>query len=59
VRIWFPGGAPNYYKETELPDEAYDADTLRLWDAFEKTGIFDGGFVPELPPKRIHCRWDF
>ena len=58
VRIWFPRGAPNYYKETELPDDKYDAGMLRMWEAFEKTGMFEAGLVPELPPKRIHCSWD-
>ncbi|OLN90033.1 Nucleoporin AMO1 [Colletotrichum chlorophyti] len=56
-RIWFPDGPPNYNKDTELPDEAYDDRSKQQWQAFTQTGRFDGG-MPELPPKREFCLWD-
>nr|XP_036582146.1 Nucleoporin AMO1 [Colletotrichum truncatum]KAF6790806.1 Nucleoporin AMO1 [Colletotrichum truncatum] len=57
TRIWFPNGPPNYYKDTELPDEAYDDKSKQQWQAFMQTGKFEGG-MPELPPKREFCLWD-
>ncbi|KAK2042129.1 hypothetical protein LZ31DRAFT_586053 [Colletotrichum somersetense] len=57
TRIWFPDGPPNYYKDTELPDEAYDDKSKLQWQAFVQTGKFEG-IMPELPPKREFCLWD-
>lgn len=57
TRIWFPDGPPAYYKDTELPDDAYGADQRLQWDAFLKTGKFEGR-MPDLPPKREFCVWD-
>ncbi|KAK1673253.1 hypothetical protein BDP55DRAFT_614424 [Colletotrichum godetiae] len=56
-RIWFPDGPPNYYKDTELPDELYDDKSKQQWQAFTQTGRFEG-LMPELPPKREFCLWD-
>ncbi|KAM0281135.1 hypothetical protein ACHAQH_003714 [Verticillium albo-atrum] len=58
TRIWFPDGAPAYYKDTELPAEAYDEKTKTQWQAFEHTGRFEGGVMPELPPMREACLWN-
>jgi nucleoporin NUP42 len=57
VRIWFPDGPPLYYAETEVPEAEFGADVKGLWDAFERMGRFEG-VVPEVPPLRVHCRWD-
>ncbi|EFQ30341.1 uncharacterized protein GLRG_05485 [Colletotrichum graminicola M1.001] len=57
TRIWFPDGPPNYYKDTELPDEAYDDKSRQQWQAFMQTSKFEG-LMPELPPKREFCLWD-
>ncbi|KAK1993415.1 hypothetical protein LX36DRAFT_643156 [Colletotrichum falcatum] len=57
TRIWFPDGPPNYNKDTELPDEAYDDKSRQQWQAFAQTGKFEG-LMPELPPKREFCLWD-
>ncbi|KAK1461618.1 hypothetical protein CMEL01_14572 [Colletotrichum melonis] len=57
TRIWFPDGPPNYYKDTELPDELYDDKSKQQWQSFTQTGKFEG-LMPELPPKREFCLWD-
>ncbi|OHF02024.1 hypothetical protein CORC01_02603 [Colletotrichum orchidophilum] len=57
TRIWFPDGPPNYYKDTELPDELYDDKSKQQWQAFTQTGKFEG-LMPEVPPKREFCLWD-
>lgn len=57
-RVWFPDGPPNYNKDTELPDEAYDEKSKLQWHAFTQKGQFEGGLMPELPPKREFCLWD-
>ncbi|KAK0724485.1 hypothetical protein B0H67DRAFT_568058 [Lasiosphaeris hirsuta] len=60
TRIWFPDGAPNYSPETEAEDKAYaDPEVLRKWKVFMDTGRFEGGIMPEVPPKREFCAWDF
>ncbi|TEA13890.1 Nucleoporin AMO1 [Colletotrichum sidae] len=58
TRIWFPDGPPNYYKDTELPDESYDDKVKLQWASFTQTGAFEGGVMPEVPPKREFCLWD-
>ncbi|TWU78262.1 hypothetical protein ED733_008202 [Metarhizium rileyi] len=59
TRIWFPGGAPVYYKDTEIPTEAYDDQSKSQWAAFLQTGTFADGLMPWLPPPRAYTRWDF
>ncbi|KHN97170.1 CCCH zinc finger domain protein [Metarhizium album ARSEF 1941] len=59
TRIWFPGGAPAYYKDTELPAEAYDDESKGQWAAFAQTGRFADGVMPSLPPPRECTRWNF
>lgn len=59
VKIWFPDGPPGYNKDTALPMEDYDPETLERWKAFEGTGQFKDGIMPELPPPREVTTWDF
>ncbi|QUC23158.1 uncharacterized protein UV8b_07399 [Ustilaginoidea virens] len=59
TRIWFPAGAPGYYKDTELPPEQYDETSKMQWAAFVQTGTFGDGIMPELPPRREFTQWDF
>ncbi|UNI17492.1 hypothetical protein JDV02_003832 [Purpureocillium takamizusanense] len=60
TRIWFPNGPPGYYKDTELPPEAYDQTARAQWEAFVRNGgAFEGGVMPELPPPRECTQWDF
>lgn len=60
VRIWMPNGAPAYTTQTEADPAAYeDPAVLQQWRAFVETGRFAGGLMPEVPPKREFCAWDF
>ncbi|KAK1828745.1 nucleoporin AMO1 [Podospora conica] len=61
VRIWFPDGPPAYTAETEAADpKVYDDPAVQQqWASFMQTGVFAGGMMPEVPPKRELCQWDF
>ncbi|KAK4442619.1 hypothetical protein QBC34DRAFT_418465 [Podospora aff. communis PSN243] len=61
ARIWFPDGPPAYTPDTEAADpSAYnDATAQQQWKAFMETGMFAGGLMPEVPPKREFCAWNF
>ena len=61
TKIWFPNGPPNYTAETEAEDRrAYDDGKVQQqWRVFMDTGVFDGGLMPEVPPKREFCAWNF
>jgi nucleoporin NUP42 len=58
TRIWFPDGPPGYYKDTEAPGSAYTSDVEKAFEEFVRIGKFAGG-VPEVPPKREWCVYDF
>ncbi|KAK4173531.1 hypothetical protein QBC36DRAFT_335628 [Triangularia setosa] len=59
-KIWNPNGAPNYTTETEAEPEKYNDPTVQSqWVKFVETGKFDMGIMPEVPPKREFCVWDF
>lgn len=58
-KIWFPEGAPPFYKDTELEDDAYDEDTKAVYRQLGQVGSFPDGVMPILPPKREWCAWDF
>ncbi|EON98481.1 putative ccch zinc finger domain-containing protein [Phaeoacremonium minimum UCRPA7] len=61
TRIWFPDGPPTYYKDTE-PLSANMHYTVReqgAWKKFMETGRLELGNMPEMPPLREHCTWDF
>ncbi|KAK0666638.1 hypothetical protein QBC41DRAFT_325463 [Cercophora samala] len=59
-KIWNPNGAPRYTTETEAEPEKYnDPVVQRQWVHFVETGRFEGGIMPEVPPKREFCVWDF
>ncbi|KAG6010553.1 hypothetical protein E4U21_005906 [Claviceps maximensis] len=59
TRIWFPAGPPAYYKDTELPLNEYDEQSRNQWVAFQQTGSFAEGVMPDLPPLRECTLWDF
>ncbi|EGS22464.1 uncharacterized protein CTHT_0020020 [Thermochaetoides thermophila DSM 1495] len=60
VRIWMPDGAPAYTADTEAEDpKVYeDEGVKRQWQSFLEKGRFEGG-MPEVPPRREWCVWDF
>ncbi|KAL2130085.1 hypothetical protein VTI74DRAFT_6923 [Chaetomium olivicolor] len=60
VRIWMPNGAPPYTDQTEAePGKYEDPGVVKQWKSFVETGRFEGGVMPEVPPKREWCAWDF
>ncbi|CAK7270863.1 hypothetical protein SEPCBS119000_004306 [Sporothrix epigloea] len=63
AKVWFPGGAPAYNADTEAqPRSLYTAAGSAIqaqYDTFAKTGRFAVGQMPETPPLREWCRWDF
>lgn len=60
TRIWFPNGAPPYNQDTEgAAGGGYDEKTSARWNAFAQTGRFEDGVMPEVPPMREFCTWDF
>ncbi|KAK3317522.1 hypothetical protein B0T19DRAFT_435134 [Cercophora scortea] len=61
AKIWFPDGAPNYTAETEAADpRVYEDPAVReQWRGFVETGAFVGGVMPEVPPLREFCAWNF
>jgi nucleoporin NUP42 len=58
-KIWFPEGAPAYYKDTEMEDSAYDESTKEAYVKMRQAGSFQGGVMPLVPPKREWCLWNF
>jgi nucleoporin NUP42 len=58
-KIWFPEGAPPFYKDTEMDESAYDDNTKAAYMQMRNTGSFPGGVMPMLPPMREWCTWDF
>ncbi|KAL2016407.1 hypothetical protein VTK56DRAFT_3792 [Thermocarpiscus australiensis] len=60
TKIWMPNGAPSYTSETEAEPAKYeDPGVLQRWKAFMDSGRFADGIMPEVPPKREFCTWDF
>ncbi|KAK4120543.1 hypothetical protein N657DRAFT_649043 [Parathielavia appendiculata] len=60
VRVWMPNGPPLYTDQTEAEPAKYeDPSVMQQWKAFVETGQFAGGAMPEVPPKREFCMWDF
>lgn len=58
-KVLFPNGAPALTKSPELPDEMYDEGTKEDYRFMRRNGFFKNGIMPNLPPKRIWCKWDF
>jgi nucleoporin NUP42 len=60
TRVWMPNGAPPYTTQTEAEPEKYqDPAVMEQWKVVVETGKFAGGVMPEVPPKREFCMWDF
>lgn len=58
-KIHFPNGPPPLIKSPELPDELYDEGTKENYRFMSSHGAFKDGIMPNLPPKRAWCKWDF
>ncbi|KAH8890507.1 hypothetical protein GQ53DRAFT_747536 [Thozetella sp. PMI_491] len=61
IRVWHPDGAPPYNPDTEAADpSAYNSNqVIQQWMSFAEAGKFVDGLVPEVPPRREFCAWDF
>ena len=60
AKVWNPDGPPPFNPDTEAEKESeYTAPVLQQWGQFANTGTFAGGMIPEVPPKREYCNWDF
>ncbi|KAK6220618.1 40S ribosomal protein S20 [Pestalotiopsis sp. IQ-011] len=58
-KIWFPNGPPNYYADTEPIDKAAYTDNIhKVYEESARTGRFADA-MPEVPPVREDCAWDF
>ena len=58
-KIHFPNGRPSLTKSPELPDDVYDEATKENYKFMMDHGSFKDGIMPNLPPKREWCKWDF
>ena len=58
-RIWFPHGPPVFRKTLGPPEEAYNMPIQEKYMFAKEHGVFKNGMLPEVPPKREWCNWDF
>jgi nucleoporin NUP42 len=60
-KVWFPDGAPTYTPDTEAKDQGVyqTAEVQESWRTFRSQGLFADGVMPEVPPMREWCTWDF
>ncbi|KAI5859836.1 hypothetical protein GGS23DRAFT_600022 [Durotheca rogersii] len=57
-KIFFPNGPPGYTKDTEPDPATYDSNTQAAYATMVATGRFEGD-MPEVPPMREDCVWNF
>ncbi|KAI1344340.1 hypothetical protein F5Y15DRAFT_109848 [Xylariaceae sp. FL0016] len=57
-KIFFPDGPPNYNKDTEPDANLYDTGIQAKYAKMQAMGRFDGD-MPEVPPMREDCVWNF
>ncbi|KAI1386005.1 uncharacterized protein F4822DRAFT_414745 [Hypoxylon trugodes] len=57
-KILFPGGPPAYNKDTEPDTSLYSAAIKEAYATMTATGRFNG-HMPEVPPMREDCLWNF
>ena len=57
-KVWFPD-PPNFNKEQDLPSEGYDEKLEDDYRYMKDNGIFKNDIMPDLPPKREWCNWEF
>ncbi|KAI0593962.1 hypothetical protein F4775DRAFT_575584 [Biscogniauxia sp. FL1348] len=57
-KIFFPDGPPSYNKDTEPDPSKYDATVQAAYATMAATGRFEGD-MPEVPPMREECLWNF
>ncbi|KAI1103678.1 hypothetical protein F4804DRAFT_217450 [Jackrogersella minutella] len=57
-KIFFPNGPPGYNKDTEPDPSMYTASIKAAYANMTAIGRFDGD-MPEVPPMREDCIWNF
>ena len=60
-RVWVPDGQPGPNPDVEALPEVYEAlgsALKQLYDVVREKGVFEGGVVPEVPPKREWVSWE-
>ncbi|KAI0008269.1 hypothetical protein F4779DRAFT_459069 [Xylariaceae sp. FL0662B] len=57
-KIFFPDGPPAYNPDTEPESSVYDEGIRKVYEAMTARGTFDGD-MPDVPPMREECVWDF
>lgn len=57
-RIWFPE-QPKLDKDEELPKSMYTNSLEEDYRYLQQHGMFRTGLMPELPPKKEWCSWNF
>lgn len=57
-KILFPNGPPGYNKDTEPDPAMYTAEIKAAYATMTGTGRFEGD-MPEVPPMREDCVWNF
>ncbi|KAI1407989.1 hypothetical protein F5Y13DRAFT_115825 [Hypoxylon sp. FL1857] len=57
-KIFFPDGPPGYNKDTEPDPSLYNATIKAAYANMTATGRFEGD-MPEVPPMREDCVWNF
>ena len=58
-KIWFGAGPPTLTKTPELPEARYDMSIKEDYRYLKEMGTFKDGVMPELPPRREWCTWEF
>ena len=59
AKIWFPDGAPKFVRTPEMPDDVYDESVKEKYMFMRQHGAFENGIMPDLPPRREWCKWEF
>ena len=58
-KIWFSHGPPVFTKTPQMPEENYNVSIKDVYSFAKEHGVFKNGVMPEVPPKREWCDWDF
>ncbi|KIH93866.1 hypothetical protein SPBR_05700 [Sporothrix brasiliensis 5110] len=63
AKVWFPQGAPPFNEDTECKPRSMYTDAgspvPAQYQTFLNTGRFAVGMMPEVPPLREWCLWNF
>ena len=57
-KVWFPE-APKLDVNEEIPNTMYTEALEEKYRYMQQHGSFAGGLIPEMPPKKEWCHWNF